>query len=141
MILLIGWGNMKKKIIDILKWIWQFPQNIAGFILSRNYYCYVDGVYWKQHWNKPGVSLGNYIIVDKEIMTVDSRVALHEKGHQKQSLMFGPLYLLIIGLPSAARNIYDRIAHRNWSTVDRICWYYNGFPEKWADELGGVVRL
>ena len=55
--------------------------------------------------------------------------------------MFGPLYLLIIGLPSAIRNIYDRIAHRNWSVVDRTYWYYEGFPEKWADELGGVVRL
>lgn len=131
----------KDQVFTVVKWIWQFPQNIIGFILSRGYYCYVAGAYWKSGWNMPGVSLGDYIIMDKETMLYSDKVVLHEKGHQKQSLMFGPLYLLVIGLPSVVRNLWDRIAHRNWSTVKRMYWYYDGFPENWADKLGGVVRI
>ena len=40
------------------------------------------------------------------------------------------LYLIVIGIPSAARNLWDRIAHSEWDYADRIKWYYSSFPEK-----------
>ena len=64
----------------------------------------------------------------------------HEQGHQKQSRYLGWFYLIIIGLPSLLGNIYDRVAHKDWSSKDSIKWYYNQPWEKWADHLGGVKR-
>ena len=54
--------------------------------------------------------------------------------------MLGIMYLLIIGMSSFLRNIYDRIFHKKWLLTDRMTWYYSGFPEKQADKLGGVER-
>jgi len=58
----------------------------------------------------------------------------HEFGHSIQSKYFGPVYLLVIGIPSALRVIYSKIYYsfrkREWTK------YYRGYPEKWADSLG-----
>jgi len=50
--------------------------------------------------------------------------------------MLGPLYLLVVGIPSLVRVIYRKFHYKkyglNWEN------YYNGFPENWADRLGGI---
>jgi hypothetical protein len=62
----------------------------------------------------------------------------HEYGHSIQSRWLGPLYLPIVGVPSVMRVLYAfayrHVVGRRW------CGYYDGFPERWADELGGVDR-
>ena len=92
--------------MKVIKWIWQLPQNVIGLIaiaLFRGKYSKEDQVYYTS--SSIGVSLGSYIIVKRYCRNDTIR---HEKGHQKQSLMLGPLYLIIIGLPSACGNIIDR---------------------------------
>lgn len=135
----------------ILLWIWQLPQNLIGFIWTR---FSKEGFQIKnidkqiKVWYLPcfnsGIALGDYIIIDTWYKKTREKniikEILHEAGHQKQSKIFGPLYLLIIGLPSLARNIWDRLFHNNWTLIKRIEWYYSGFPEKQADILGGVKR-
>ncbi len=70
--------------------------------------------------------------------TLDERNRGHELGHAVQSRMLGPLYLPIVGVPSSARAIYAffyrELRGHEWPR------YYEGFPEKWADQLGGVSR-
>lgn len=60
--------------------------------------------------------------------------------YQIQSLYLGPLYILIIGIPSVIGNLWDRIAHKSWSNAKRIKWYYTLPWEYSADKLGGVSR-
>lgn len=120
------------------EYLWQLPQNILGLIViwvtkSKKIEC---GNYYKTELNI-GVSLGSYIIIGN----VTETTLKHEKGHQKQSLYLGWLYLLIVGIPSISRNIYDRLFHRKWTNDERIKWYYSQFPEKQADELGRVERI
>jgi hypothetical protein len=62
------------------------------------------------------------------------RILWHEMGHSKQSRILGPLYLLAVGLPSVTVNLVARIFKKN------AAWYYSQYPEKWADELGGIER-
>ena len=132
---------MTNKIKTTALWIWQLPQNLLGYFLSRNYYCYLYDTYWKQDWNLSGISLGNYIIADKNILNYDYMTVLqHERGHQKQSLYLGPLYLFIVGIPSITRNIWDGLFHKHWSVIKRTEWYYSSYPENWADKLGRVNR-
>lgn len=129
-----------------LWYIWQLPQNLCGLIYR---YCIgkknlqkvenddsrsVDAeVYLKQ--SPGGVTLGRYIFIwqsfSDQYMTIK-----HECGHVKQSRILGPLYLIIIGIPSilhAWLNDYIGCCRRHGS-------YYHFYTEKTADKLMGIIR-
>lgn len=106
----------------------------------------IDGrmeIYFKPIF-RSGISLGDYVILDKwyagRMSKKTEQAISHEYGHQKQSLILGWLYLPLVGLPSICRNIWDRLFHKKWSASRRERWYYSGYPERWADILGGVIR-
>lgn len=132
---------------NIILYIWQFPQHLIALCIllyhkARKAYCKkveVDGVeiYRAKHVGNAGVSLGNYIFIDIDRILTKNTV-LHEHGHQFQSLYLGPLYLIIIGIPSAIGNIVDRIDYRIHKKSGG--WYYKQPWEAWADKLGGVKR-
>lgn len=140
----------------VLRFIWQLPQNLIALFLilisldrkKKEYTCF-DGTKVKVWFVSSvfgcGVSLGDFILLDKaSYLGQPNRVIAptvnHEHGHQKQSLYFGWFYLLLVGLPSAFNNIWDRTQHKRWSYAKRNRWYYSRYPEKWADKLGFVVR-
>jgi hypothetical protein len=86
-----------------------------------------------------GVSLGELVFLPEEYDTHTTKD--HEYGHSIQSRYLGPLYLLVVGIPSMlCNNLWDRWFHRGWTNQQRINWYYKRFPERWADRLGGVNR-
>lgn len=133
--------------LKFLLFIWQLPQNLIGlFILLIHNRDRIDGeryvkgkrvrFWYVDHFFRSGISLGNFIFLDKIYlgMTSVQKDIQHEHGHSIQSKYLGPLYLLIIGLPSLVGNIISRIF-----LLDSR-WYYNQPWEKWADELGGVIR-
>ena len=130
---------MPKYIVEkILLYLWQLPQNIVGLLVilfSRAKHNKTSDIWETKHYF--GVSLGNYIILNECCSRNDIK---HERGHQKQSLYLGWLYLLLIGLPSAAGNIWDRVFHKKWYYTARLYWYYKQPWEAWADKLGGVKR-
>jgi hypothetical protein len=136
---------MKAILNFISEWIWQLPQNLCGLV-----YKYISNNNRKEKLentaiNKlkieayvktsPGsVSLGKYIFISER--NKNSRNTIyHECGHCKQSRILGPLYLIIIGIPSII-----------WATLHSYIPYfwkysYYVFPtEKWADKLMHVKR-
>lgn len=130
----------------VLFYIWQLPQNLLGLILLLFYrkeqkFDYKSDINFYETPEMPsGISLGQYVIVRHKYY-VDA--LNHEYGHTKQSKYLGPLYLLVIGLPSLIGNLIDRIILTNilhWSYAKTYKWYYNLPWEKWADKLGGVTR-
>ena len=131
------------KIIELALFIWQLPQNLLGLILlliykhEKEYHKLNGRIFYYTNEMPSGISLGNYIIMNREDKEDDMK---HEYGHSIQSRILGLIYLIIIGLPSSIGNIYDRVAHKNWSKKERIKWYYNQPWEKWADKLGKVNR-
>lgn len=142
--------------MKILKYIWQLPQHIVALILILYYrykkYGCMKSPYqitirkisqiniYKAYMRGPAISLGNYIITNPYEYQITDMLIRHEYGHQRQSLYLGPLYLLIIGIPSLVGNIWDANFHRNWPPLKSYKWYYNQPWEKWADKLGGVNR-
>ena len=59
----------------------------------------------------------------------------HEHGHQIQSKILGPLYLLVIGIPSLIWAwLYGPVIKYTRNG------YYRFYTEKWADKLGEVKR-
>lgn len=130
----------------VLLFLWQLPQNILGLLVI--FFTGAHKTAFKGEWVASkfphfGVSLGNYIIFGGAGGSVES--LKHEQGHQKQSMYLGPLYLILIGLPSIIGNIVSRIEW-TFSSKDRevakriVKWYYKQPWEAWADKLGGVVR-
>ena len=128
-----------------LLFLWQLPQIILSYFVilftnAKKTNLAVNKLtitfYHSTRFNF-GVSLKN-IIIGNQSGTYSINTVLHEYGHSKQSKYLGVFYLLIIGLPSLCGNIYDRLAHKNWTNADRIKWYYSQPWEKWADELGSV---
>ena len=89
-----------------------------------------------------GLSAGLFIFVPGHLANGFSEddpptVVDHEYGHSVQSAILGPLYMIIVGLPSMLWcNL--RIV-KNWRHRRRID-YYSLPVEKWADRLGGVDR-
>ena len=126
--------------MKILLWLWQLPQNVLGLLVIAITRANKteDGIWICGYLFDSAVSLGDYIIFQKYRVT-DIAIK-HEKGHQKQSLILGPLYLIIIGLPSACGNIIDRVFHKKWCYTARMYWYYKQPWEAWADKLGSVKR-
>ena len=124
-----------------LHWTWELPQTLLGIC----YYLYLKlcGRLISKHSFKAqtvevvyegsyGVSLGKYLFCGN-LNYLPNRV-LHEYGHSRQSLILGPFYLIVIGIPAYA-----------WNRMKRLGWfksidYYSFYTERWADSLGGVER-
>lgn len=115
----------------ILLYLWQLPQNLLGLIVksvTRTEKEFAGYYYWRF---KSGLSLGKYIFINEKARVTTAK---HEEGHQKQSQKLGPLYLLVIGLPSFV-----------WACLKTIglfkkTSYYNFYTERWADKLAGIER-
>jgi hypothetical protein len=85
------------------------------------------------------VSLGLFVFWtrrDNRYVPVGPENRDHEYGHTLQSRWLGPLYLPLVGVPSTLRVVYA-VAFREL-TGRRWPGYYAGYPERWADALGGV---
>ncbi len=64
------------------------------------------------------------------------RTLVHEYGHTIQSVILGPLYPLAISIPSGLWcNLPQAADYRRKNKVS----YYDFYPEKWADHLGGKI--
>lgn len=135
-------AKLVKLIGTIILVIWQLPQVIVGFLvrlftgaekqpeLSSQYDRRI--FYWRLG---SGISLSTYYIIVR--YNADDKTIKHEKGHTIQSLYLGPLYLLVIGLPSLIWcGIYS---YTNWIDKSKYS-YYSFYTEAWADKLGGVTR-
>lgn len=116
----------------ILLYIWQLPQMLFGLLLRQIYKGndsqYEDAIVRRSVKMQGGISLGKYIIINQ---WSGKKTVKHEYGHCIQSKYLGPLYLLVVGLPS--------ILHAAFCKCKRHS-YYDVFPENWADKLGGVKR-
>lgn len=134
-------------IIRALLMLWELPQNIIGAFLFIFFAVFSDSVILDDDDSlemyspmmRGAISLGIFRVYAYKYLGNGARyvelVRRHEKGHRKQSMMLGPLYLIVIGLPSliwAALHSYVK----RLGAVD----YYSFYTEKWADRLAGVKR-
>lgn len=126
--------------MKILRWIWEFPQCILGYILTKIYnvkyvtsvqdVCYYTGKF------PGGISLGLFVILKEEMYKKNQNNCIeHEFGHTIQSKILGPLYLIIIGIPSILWNAFYIIdktrPYKN---------YFDFYTERWADKLMNIRR-
>ena len=123
-----------------IDWVWQLPQNLIGLL----YYCTIRdeitktikpddnsySLYLKR--SSGGISLGKYVFAPAYSYDLEF-VMKHEVGHNIQSRMLGPLYLIIIGIPS----LLWAMTHKKLFPNKDYYWFY---PERWANKLAGIEQ-
>ena len=126
-----------KYIRNLILFIWQLPQHLLaiiymGYLVMMCKDLGIDSRY-KQAIVIPcvmkgAITLGNYVFVG--LNSEYRETVKHELGHTIQSKILGPLYLIIIGIPSITycglRRIFPSLRKKN---------YYNFYTEKWANNL------
>ena len=122
---------MQRKKSILSKFTWECLQNAVGKLVATVTSAKKQGdVYiWK---SVKGLSLGDYIFVHEG---VNEDFINHEKGHQKQSRILGPLYLFVIAIPSLLWAAFGLGYRKKYNKS-----YYWFYTEAWADKLGGVER-
>ena len=130
---------MKCFLYRLIQCTWGLPQTIVGFILFIKYRKYKH-ISFKGSivtcWPKRGgVSLGMLTFVEDRLGR-QIEVQNHEYGHTIQSLILGPLYLIVVGIPSF---IWCNLPYfRKKRQIEKIP--YNSFLiEKNADWIGGNI--
>ena len=141
---------------NILYWLiqltWGILQTFLGFI---NFIFHIKDKHYIFHgaiiteWNnKSSVSLGLFVFVTKEPYFYEKlkdeyskeelsrRLLVQEYGHTIQSLILGPLYLIIMGIPSTLWGFLPSLAKKRQN--NKIS-YFSFFTEKWANYLGEKV--
>lgn len=126
-----------KKILKVLIWIWQLPQNVIGLLFV---YMFWKGIVYHPDipdkyfyiWNSKfgSLTLGEYVLLGK--MHLEDDTYKHEYGHTIQSRILGPFWLLVVGFPSLIWGAIHPYIKRKYSV--KYSWFYT---ERWANSLAG----
>ena len=127
----------------IRDWVWQLPQNLLGVLWKRvkkdriimpiwnGWVELVNAEAFLVENARGAVTLGKYIFIGQNYRG-RLYIIKHECGHVKQSKILGPLYLIVIGIPS--------IVHAWLNKYIGCCkkhkeGYMHFYTEKWANRL------
>lgn len=144
-------------IFTVIQWIWGLPQTLIGAViyiahLNRPHFgfCGACVTLWEK---ENSLSLGKFIFLSEDSYKQKSNFSelnkkregkqsieikdagfmlLHEYGHCIQSLVLGPLYLIIIGLPST---VWCNLPAFQKRRKKKDISYYDFLPEKNANNL------
>ncbi len=143
--------TLRRVLYILLQCTWGFPQTLLGLTvflcnLRRRHFLYHGAVVTEGDfpWS---ASFGLFLFVTTRPMR-DKRhkgripcfqmarcLLVHEYGHTIQSLLFGPLYLMVMGIPSAAWGFLPCFRRKR----QRGAAYSDFFTERWANLLGEWV--
>ena len=140
---------MKSVLYFIWQWLWGILQSALGLIVFlfhiRDKHYFYHGAVITEWKSVSSVSLGMFVFVTNEPFfyeklkneytaeELSERLLVHEYGHTIQSLILGPLYLIVIGIPSTLWGFLPSL--NNKRKTDGIS-YFSFFTEKWANVLG-----
>ena len=124
-----------------LLFVWQLPQALIGlsiYLVTRiepieytNDHTGMTALWIPIDWGACW-SLGPFVFAYPE--ATDDTLK-HETGHSVQSLILGPLYLFVVAIPS----VFLFWWRRGFKKSEE--WYYDHYPENWANKLGGVTDI
>ena len=132
-------GSSLSTLLFPILFLWQLPQNLVALgillfskkvrIIDYRHYCLVLEARLPK--GAGGISLGNFAIVCPECAHDECTIRHEADGHTVDSKIFGPLYLLVVGLPSALHLVWY---NRHGKGKD----YHDFYTERWADRHAGL---
>ena len=142
---------MKTALYWLIQCTWGLPQTLLGLIVFlahlRDRHCIYHGAVVTEWAGKSSVSLGLFVFVTAEPFFLEklpeypreelsARLLVREYGHTIQSLLLGPLYLPVMGIPST---LWGFLPSANRLRQEKQVSYFSFFTEKWANALGEWV--
>lgn len=144
---------MKRILYTFLQFTWGFLQSFIGFVVFlfnlRNERFTYHGALVTKWGLSSSVSLGLFIFIAKDYPAcyengkiihtkeeMQQRLLVHEYGHTIQSLIFGPLYLILMGIPSCIWAGFPPMVKRRRRKNTPYCKF---FTERFANHLGKKV--
>jgi steroid 5-alpha reductase family enzyme len=144
-----GAVEMDTVLYRIIQCTWGILQTLLGAVV---YLCHKNNPHFSYHgaivtqWkNTSSVSLGMFVFVTNEPYfymnlqeayskeELSERLLVHEYGHTLQSLIFGPLYLFAMGIPSTLWGFLPSLVKMRHNMQVS---YFSFFTESWANSLG-----
>ena len=132
---------MKKFLFRLWQWTWGFPQSLLGLIYRLVYKNCPRTEYRGTivtHWPKSGsMGVGMFLFLGTNGGAEHkAQVLVHEFGHSVQSLILGPLFLPIMGIPSF---LWANLPLCRRLRKEKGISYYKFYPERNANWLGQLV--
>ena len=142
---------MKRALYLIWQCTWGVLQSMIGAVIFllhiRDRHCCFHGAVVTEWKYGSSVSLGMFVFIthDPYYSGLKSgctkaehsqKLLAHEYGHTVQSLILGPLYLFVIGIPSI---LWAGLPPFRRKRREQGISYYSFYTEKWADFLGEKV--
>lgn len=146
-----GWKkSLKAFLFYLVQWTWGLPVNLVGwiaFIICTK----IKGYRWQHFgyakivympWNAGGLSMGLFIFMKDQHKnkkwTHDVRI--HEYGHTWQCLLLGPLYYLVIALPSVIWcNCFAGYRKKHNIAYGKL--YCEGWANAWGRKFTGMDQF
>ena len=127
---------MKTALFWLWQWTWGFPQTLLGFVIflicrkcpHQRYH----GAIVTRWSNRGSLGVGMFLFLGED----DPQVVVHEYGHAVQSLILGPLFLPVMGIPSF---LWCNLPPCRRLRREKGVSYYAFYPEKSANFLGRLV--
>ena len=127
---------MKTVFLRILQWTWGLPQTLLGAVLylihfRRRHFPYRHAIVTE--WSIPGsLGVGMFIFLGRHDASTRGPLLAHEYGHNIQSLLLGPLFLPVIGLPSF---LWCNLPRARRYRKEKQVSYYRFYTESSANRL------
>ena len=133
----------KGKLFWLLSLTWGLPLTLLGFTfllinvltLSITSVKIVEGrLVFRSRLMFGGICLGGFIFVSKNAKT---STIYHEIGHSVQNIMWGVLFLPVIGIPSFVRAaLWNKLLSKRKGANYYYIWF-----ERQATNIGNRIRL
>lgn len=140
----------------ILYWlvqiVWGLPQTLLGLALlllhAKEEHFFYHGALVTRWKSRASMSVGPFVFVTDEPFFCEkfagqytrdelaARLLVHEYGHTIQSLLLGPLYLIVMGIPSTLWGWLPSLAKKRH---EEQLSYFSFFTENWANHCGEWV--
>ena len=128
---------MSTFLFRLWQWTWGFPQSLLGAIIClcnrdrpKTAYRGCVVTQWKQ---RGSMGVGMFLFLGSN---ADRQVLVHEFGHSVQSMILGPLFLPIMGIPSF---LWANLAPCKKRRREKGVSYYSFYPERSANYLGTLI--
>lgn len=130
---------------------WGIFQTLLGFVVFlfniKNKHFFYNGAIVTERAAPSSVALGMFVFTTANPMKdkkaenkipdeeLSKRLLVHEYGHTVQSLIFGPLYLIVMGIPSTLWGFLPYFQKKRNNGIS----YFSFFTESFANYLGEKV--
>lgn len=129
-------AGLPRALFYTVQFTWGLPVNLVGFLiflLCKTAHCerFCNSIVTYLPGDCGGLSLGIFIFLSIENTSGRCRLCVHEYGHTIQCLFLGPLYWLVIVIPSVVwYHLFSGFRRKHHISYDAL------YCERWATAWG-----